>query len=123
MTTHMRSIRVGQQIQVELAKLIPNEVKDPRLSELTVTGVEVTRDFAHGKVYVVVRDPAQQVQTLEVLNKAAGFLRRALSREMLLRTVPQLKFLPDTSIDYGNHIDKLLRKIDIPPDEDSETSA
>lgn len=118
MTNH-RSFRVAQQMQVELSKLIAAEVRDPRLTPSTITGVEVTRDYSYAKVYVVVRDKNQEAQTLEILNKAAGFLRRALSKEMQLRTVPQLQFLADTSLAYGNHIDDLLRKV--PPAHDDET--
>ena len=51
-----RTTRVAQQMQMELAKLIPTEVKDPRLGMVTVTGVEVTRDFAHAKIYVGIHD-------------------------------------------------------------------
>ena len=113
-----RIIRIAQQIREELAKLIAREVKDPRLGMVTVTEVEVTRDLSYAKVYVVVRDKATQEQSLTVLNLAAGFLRRRLAKEMLLRHVPELQFQYDQSQDYGNQIDNLLRKVNINPDED-----
>lgn len=106
-----RTLRVAQQIQVELAKLIPVELKDPRIGVVTITGVEVTRDFAYGKVFVVMRDD-KHPKTLGLLNKAAGFLRRRLAKEMMLRTTPELSFHLDESLEYGSRIDHLLRQDD-----------
>ncbi len=112
-----RTLRVAQQIQVELAKLIPAELKDPRLGVVTITGVEVTRDFAYAKVFVVMRDD-KHPKTLVLLNKAAGFLRRRLAKELLLRTTPELSFHLDQSIEYGARIDNLLRRVGSDPEAD-----
>ncbi|PKM46190.1 MAG: ribosome-binding factor A [Gammaproteobacteria bacterium HGW-Gammaproteobacteria-1] len=105
-----RSRRVGEQMQRELALLIQRELKDPRLGMITVSGVEVTRDFAHAKVFITVLsdDAGQVAQSLEGLRHAAGFLRRELGRRMQLRTIPELHFTHDTSVERGSRLSALI---------------
>lgn len=105
-----RGRRVGEQMQRELALLIQQEVKDPRLGMVTVAGVEVTRDMAHAKVFVtVLTDDAKQLaQSIEVLRHAAGFLRRELARRMLMRSVPELHFVHDESVERGTRLSALI---------------
>ena len=101
-----RSQRVAEQIQRELADLLQFHVKDPRVSMVTITEVEVTGDLAHAKIYFsAAENPPELMQGLE---KAAGFLRSALSARMLLRTVPQLHFVYDASIERGMHLSRLI---------------
>lgn len=97
-------------MQRELALLIQQEVKDPRLGMVTVAGVEVTRDMAHAKVFVtVLTDDAKQLaQSIEVLRHAAGFLRRELARRMLMRSVPELHFVHDESVERGTRLSALI---------------
>jgi len=110
MAQSTRNRRVGEQMQRELALLIQQELKDPRLGMITVSGVEVTRDFAHAKVFVtVLSDDAAQVDlSLEGLRHAAGFLRRELGRRMQLRTIPELHFTHDTSVERGARLSALI---------------
>lgn len=105
-----RTRRVGDQIQRELAELIRDEIRDPRVGSVTVSGVEVTRDLAHAKVYVTVLgvEGADNDVAVDVLNRAAGFLRGALGRRMKIRTVPALKFYYDPSFDRGARLSKLI---------------
>ncbi len=105
-----RNRRVGEQMQRELALLIQQEVKDPRLGMVTVSAVEVTRDLAHAKVFVTVMnaDAAHVKVSLDVLGHAAGFLRRELARRMLLRAVPELHFVYDESIERGASLSSLI---------------
>ncbi len=97
-------------MQRELALLIQQEVKDPRLGMVTVSGVEVARDLSHAKVFVTVLtdDAAEAGQSVEVLRHAAGFLRRELGRRMMLRTVPELHFIHDTSVERGSRISAII---------------
>jgi ribosome-binding factor A len=120
MKANQRTVRVSQQIQVELAKIIPQQVKDPRLGVLTITGVEVSQDFAFAKVFVVFREKAKEIEQLKVLNNAAGFLRRCLGKELQIRMIPALAFSIDRSSEYGNRIDELLRKANIQPESPSD---
>lgn len=101
-----RSHRVAEQIRRELADLLQFEVKDPRVGRVTLTEVEVTGDLAHAKVYFVTQDDAPAATA--ALTKAAGFLRSQLSQRLLLRSVPQLHFVYDESMDRGIHLSQLI---------------
>lgn len=96
-------------MQRELAQLIREEVKDPRVGMVTVSGVEVTRDLAYAKIFVTVLDPRHDTaEAVKALNRAAAFLRRALSQRMLIRSVPQLQFVHDESIERGARLSSLI---------------
>ncbi|HEX5538359.1 MAG TPA: 30S ribosome-binding factor RbfA [Methylophilaceae bacterium] len=101
-----RSHRVAEQIQRELADLLQFEVKDPRVSMVTITDVEVSGDMAHAKIYYSANEGTSQLQA--GLEKSAGFLRTQLAKRMLLRTVPQLHFVYDASIDRGMKLSRLI---------------
>jgi ribosome-binding factor A len=104
-----RTRRVGEQMQRELAQLIQQEIKDPRIGLVTVIAVEVSRDLSHAKVFVssLNSDEGMQ-QTLEILGRAKGFLRHELGRRMKLRTIPDLHFVHDESIERGNRLSSLI---------------
>ncbi|HZV62057.1 MAG TPA: 30S ribosome-binding factor RbfA [Methylophilaceae bacterium] len=106
-----RSDRISEQIRRELADLLQFEVKDPRVSMVTITEVEVSGDIAHAKIYfsAPVQDNPQALAELQKgLDKSAGFLRSQLGKRMMVRTVPQLHFIYDTSIDHGMKISRLI---------------
>lgn len=105
-----RTRRIGEQMQRELATLIQQEIQDPRLGMVTVSAVEVSRDLAHAKVFITVLDDQQQdiSASLDVLNRAGGFLRHELGRRMTLRTVPVLRFVYDESMARGNALSQLI---------------
>jgi ribosome-binding factor A len=108
-----RTQRIGDQMQRELAMLIPREVRDPRLGFVTVTAVEVSRDVGHAKVFVTVMgdNEAEKIsQNLEILNESAGYLRMLLGKSMKLRSVPQLHFHYDASITRGAHLSALIER-------------
>ncbi|HWT28270.1 MAG TPA: 30S ribosome-binding factor RbfA [Methylophilaceae bacterium] len=101
-----RSDRVAEQIQRELADLLQFEVKDPRVGMVTITEVEVSGDMSHAKIYYSAAEGTKELQ--KGLQKSAGFLRTQLSKRLLLRTVPQLHFVYDASIDRGMRLSKLI---------------
>jgi ribosome-binding factor A len=104
-----RAERVADQLQRNLSELIRLEVKDPRVSLVTVTSVEVSRDLSYAKVYVTSLAQAHTAQeTVLGLQRAAGFLRSQLARGMKLRTVPQLQFVYDTSVERGIRLSTLI---------------
>ncbi|AZK47750.1 30S ribosome-binding factor RbfA [Paenibacillus lentus] len=104
--------RVGEQIKKELSLLIQNEVKDPRIGFVTVTGVDVTNDLSQARVYIsVFGDEEKKADSLKGLEKAIGFLRTELGKRMRLRHTPELIFKVDESIEYGSRIEKLLGEI------------
>ena len=113
-----RSHRVAEQMRRELADLLMFEVKDPRVKMVTVTEVEVTGDMAHAKIFYSAKAGTEALQ--QGLEKSAGFLRTQLAKRMLLRTVPQLHFVYDASIDNGMKMAQLIDAAlaDTPPQKD-----
>ena len=101
-----RSHRVAEQMQRELAQLLQFEVKDPRVRMVTITQVEVTGDMAHAKIFYSAAAASDAIQ--QGLEKSAGFLRTQIAKRMLLRTVPQLHFVYDASIDNGMKMAQLI---------------
>lgn len=103
-----RSERVAGQLRRELAQLVQHEVKDPRVGFVSISDVEVTRDLAHAKVYVTVFEEDEAPKSIEALNRAAGYLRHRLGKEMHIRTVPELHFIHDASVETGARMDELI---------------
>ena len=111
---YSRTQRVGDFLQQELAALIQRELRDPRVQMVSVTGVEVSRDLTHAKVFFTqlgVEDAEQAKATAEVLNKAAGFLRTVIAKSATMRTVPKLHFRFDESVGRGRDMESLLRDV------------
>ena len=104
---YARTDRIAEQIQRELAQLVRLEVKDPRVRKVTLTGVEVTNDHAHAKVFYTSLD-GDSKELLQGLERAAGYLRSQLAKAMKLRITPQLHFLYDASIERGAHLSQLI---------------
>ena len=101
--------RINEEIQRELASLIPN-VKDPRVTGMiSVTAVDTTPDLRYAKIYISVLDKSDSAQVLKGLKSASGFLRRELGRALQLRYTPELQFIADDSIQHGAHILEVLR--------------
>jgi len=105
-----RADRVGAQMQRELALLLRDEAKNPRLAEVTIQEVRVTRDLSHAKVYFTVLDGKEAPLFTEMLERAAGFLRRRLGQIMKVRTVPELHFVYDKSIEEGQRLAALIEQ-------------
>ena len=104
-----RSDRVVEQIRRELADLIRLEVKDPRVSFVTLTAVEITPDYAHAKVFFTTLVPADQREALERgLKRSAGFLRRELGKRVRIHHTPELHFVYDGSVERGNELSRLI---------------
>jgi ribosome-binding factor A len=105
-----RSVRVAEQIHQELAALIRTELKDPLPGLVTLTGVEITPDYAYAKVYLtVLPDDASTVDgSLAALRRAAGFLRGQLGRRIRIHTSPELRFEIDRSVLRGLEMDRLI---------------
>ena len=101
--------RINEEIQRELAELIPN-VKDPRVSGLiSVTAVDTTPDLRYAKIYISVLDKSDCAQVLKGLKSASGYLRREMGHAILMRSPPEHTFVREASIDQGAHILDMLR--------------
>jgi ribosome-binding factor A len=104
-----RASRVADQLQRDLSGLIRQEVKDPRVGLVTITTVEVNRDLSHAKVYISSLAEVSAIeQSVEALQHAAGFLRSQLSRTLKVRSVPQLQFIYDASVERGVRLSHLI---------------
>ncbi|MBX9916590.1 MAG: 30S ribosome-binding factor RbfA [Nitrosomonas sp.] len=104
-----RTLRVADQIQRELADLVQNEIKDPRVRQITITAVEVTRDYSNAKVfYTTLCNAEENVLVEKGLEHAKGFLRTHLAHRMKLRITPQLHFVFDASVERGVRLSKLI---------------
>jgi len=105
----------------EIATFLANDVKDPRiLGIVTVTGVEITRDLRHAKVFVsVLGSDAQRSATFDGLAGVAGHLRGRVGRALRLRVAPEIEFRNDESVAHAAHIEQLLAQVrkDTHPDE------
>ena len=106
---NQRAQRIADQVQRELATLLRDEVKDPRVGRITVTQVDVSADHSHAKVYFThLAGREHAAEAVEALQHTAGFLRTALSHRLQLYSVPQLHFAYDDSIESGMRLSKLI---------------
>jgi len=112
-----RSSRVASQMQKELAIILQQGIKDPRIGLVTVNEVALSKDLAAAKVYVTVLgvDEQGRINNLEYLNDAVPYIRSEIGKRMRLRCVPYLKFLYDQSFENGMRVTELLMDDDQPP--------
>ena len=107
-----RAVRLADQIHAEVAEMVSAELKDPRVGFATVTGVDLSVDLHHAKVFVSVLGSAEEQQkSLEGLSSAAGYLRHELAQRLTLRRVPELIFVLDRGEEENARLETLLRKL------------
>ncbi len=99
--------RVAGQIRRELAEFIRLQVNDPRVKMVTLTDVEVARDYSHAKIFYTTLSGANK-QVQQGLERASGFLRSQLAHSMKLRVTPQLHFVYDPTIESGARLSQLI---------------
>lgn len=93
-------------IQRELSQIIQVEVRDPKIGFCTITAVDTTTDLSIAKVYVTFL--GKERKGMEALNRSKGFIRSLLAKRLTIRKVPELIFVNDTSLEYGNKIEKII---------------
>ena len=108
---NVRIERLNDAFQEEISMILMREVKDEDIKFVTVTGVDTTSDLSFAKVYYTVLDDSKKEKTAEALEKAASFIRTKLAERVEIRHTPELRFIYDKSIAYGEHIDELIEKI------------
>lgn len=113
----VRGERLAGEFQKEIYNIINNKLraKEPSLSVIiSVTGADVAPDLKSAKVFISVYDADKEraEKSFEIIKENAGFIRRELSRVMTLRTVPELRFILDASMEYGQKIDKLIYELE-----------
>lgn len=113
MAKQLRIEKLQELIKQEMSKMLLNDLKDPRIGFVTVTGVEMTGDLRAAKIFVSIMGGAEQVKSsLDGLNSALGFVRREIGQRVRLRFTPEISFALDTSLNYGEHIQKLLLQVE-----------
>ena len=112
MSNQLRVEKLQELIKQETSKMLLTDIKDSRIGFVTVTGVEMTGDLREAKIYVSIMGNDEQIKSsLEGLNSALGFIRREIGRRIKIRFTPEISFALDKSLDYSEHIQKLLLKV------------
>ena len=115
-----RTDRVSAELRREIGLLVHAAVRDHALPSVSVSDVEVTKDLDWATVWVTALMPERSAEAVKGLKELAPEFRRALSRSMRLRRVPELKFKYDESVDNGERIERLLRENPVPPADPSD---
>jgi len=109
-----RTQRVSHYLHEELARLLQNTLRDPRVQDVNLTGVEVSRDLSHAKVFFTLMSDVTSEERAEisaVLSRVSGFLRSELAKQSSMRTVPRISFRFDESVGRGRDMESLLREV------------
>ena len=114
MTNTFRVDRVGMEIKREVNEILQKKVRDPRVQNVTITDVQMLGDLSMAKVfYTVMSDLASDNEKAQIgLEKATGTIKRELGKNLSMYKIPDLTFIKDESIAYGNKIDQMLRDLD-----------
>lgn len=107
----LKSKKMGSLFSREISMIVLNEVKDPIVKEANITGTDVTNDLSFAKVYVTVLNRDNKEKVLESLNKASSFIEMSLSKKIDIRKMPKISFHYDTSIEYGEEIEKKIEEL------------
>lgn len=108
---NIRIERLESTFQEEISMILMTEVKDEDLRFVTITGCDITTDLSFAKVYFTVLDDTRKKKVTEDLNKAASFIRGKLSEKVEIRHTPELKFIYDDSIAYGEKIENIIEEL------------
>ncbi len=123
--SYNRIDRISEEVRREVDRIIREDLNDPRVSgTFSVTRADVTRDLRHAKIYVSVLEDDKREGMMAALRKAAGFIRRELGQNIIIRYSPELTFVSDENIAYGVHIAKVLadaQKTEATHEEDDQT--
>ncbi|MFC1579286.1 30S ribosome-binding factor RbfA [Thermodesulfobacteriota bacterium] len=107
-----RNKRVGDLLLREIADLLIKKVRDPRVQGVTLSGIEMSQDLKHAKIYFSVLGEEQEVQKAQQgLDSAKGFIKREAGHRLNLKYVPEIQFRHDPTLDKGDHLERLFQKI------------
>ena len=107
----IKTKRIGATFVKEISKIIRNDIKDPHIQFVTVTGCDVTNDLSFAKVYCTILKTEFKDVTLESLNNASTFIEMELSKHVSVRKMPKISFHYDNSIEYGKNIEAKLKEL------------
>ncbi len=113
MSSRLRIEKLQELIKQEVGKMLLYDIKDPRIGFVTVTDVEMTGDLREAKIFISIMGDDEKIsETLEGINSALGFIRREIGKRIKIRFTPEISFALDKSLDYSEHIQKILRRIE-----------
>ena len=107
----VKTDRLGSNFVKVISEILATEIKDENIKFVTITSCDVTNDLSFAKVYFTVFDMDTKVDTIKALEKAKSFIRGEISKRIKIRHTPELRFIFDDSIEYGNKIEKLINDI------------
>ncbi len=120
-----RADRVSGQVQKALSDLLLKDIKDPRLKNVTITGVKMSPDLRLARIYFAIPASTKEKpeeDAIKGFNSALGYIKRTLARQLGLRYMPDLKFHYDQSFDYGARIDSVLNTLKIDHASDNKST-
>lgn len=103
--------RLGSSFVKVISEILATEIKDENIKFVTITSCEITNDLSFAKVYFTVFDMNKKKETIQALEKAKSFIRGEISKRINIRHTPELRFIFDDSIEYGNKIERLINDI------------
>ncbi len=107
-----RAVRVGDQLLREIANLLVRKIKDPRIKGATLTGVRLSDDLRHAKIYYSVMGYKEDIERTQAgLDSAKGFIKKEIGQRMELKYIPDITFKHDPSLAEGEHMERLFEKI------------
>jgi len=108
----VRTEQIRSLLRTEISDIIRRQLSDPRIGFVTVTDAEVSADLRHARIFVsVMGSEDEKARCLDALRSAAGFIHNEFGRRARMKIIPELTFLPDTSIEHGARIFELLQQI------------
>ena len=108
---NVRAKKVASSFVKEISYIIMEDIKDPDIKFVTLTGCDVTNDFSFATVYFTVLNKDRKEKTIEALNRAANFIELELSKRIDIRKMPDITFKYDDSIAYGERIEQKIKEI------------
>ena len=103
--------RINSSLVEQISYIIAHDVKNPDINFVTITGAKVTSDLSLAKIYFTVLDQGKIKETLSALKDASGYIRHELRERIEIRQIPEVEFVYDESIEYGNKIEKIIDKL------------
>ena len=121
MVKSLRMVRLEEQFKRDLGELVLSRMRDPRIKDTTVMGVEISPEFDYARVFVsIIGDKKTKKTVLEVLGNASGFLRSELSNIIKIRRMPKLRFMLDDTIEHSMKIDRILSDLGFPREDNND---
>ena len=115
--------RINEDIKYYLSKIIREDIKNPRITGvISITSVNTTKDLRYAKIYVSIFGTKYTHQTFNELKKSSGYIRKQLASMLKARNIPDLVFELDDSMEYGSHMDEVLKKLEL-EDENLQTGS